>query len=229
MGKSGRFRPFAIIFYGSQQELMRIIRTYRAAIANYAFITHDKDVYEEDLIDEKTNEYVHRKGEIEKVHIHILVDFFNAHTITAVKRMFTTELDKPRVEVIGDRVAQFRYLTHKDNPEKYQYSDSDIISYDINYYEKLCITGDKIDGDNKAELIINDLLRGISPRIMVARYGRDFVIHMNQYEYCAQAIRHFDSCESARKSYEAEQRLREQADKQLEMEDPFQEEKEKKE
>lgn len=227
MGKSGRFRPFAIIFYGTQEELIQIIRTYRESIAHYAYITHDKDVYEEDLIDEETNEYVHRKGEIEKVHIHILVDFFNAHTITAVKRMFTTELDKPRVEVIGDRVAQFRYLTHKDNPEKYQYPDSDITAYDINYYEKLCITGDKIDGDNKAELIINDLLRGISPRIMVSRYGRDFVIHMKQYEECVQAIRFYDSHERALKSYEAEQRLKAQADKQLEMENPFKNEKEK--
>ena len=79
MGKSGRFRPFAIIFYGSQDELMQIIRTYRESIAHYAYITHDKDVYEEDLYNEEKQEFVHKKGEIEKVHIHILVDFFNAH------------------------------------------------------------------------------------------------------------------------------------------------------
>ena len=224
MGKSGRFRPFAIIFYGTQEELIQIIRTYRESIAHYAYITHDKDVYEEDLFNEEKQEFVHKKGEIEKVHIHILVDFFNGHTITAVKRMFTTELDKPRVEVIGDRVAQFRYLTHKDNPEKYQYPDSDITADDINYYEKLCITGDKIDGDNKAELIINDLLRGISPRIMVARYGRDFVIHMKQYEECAQAIKFYDFNENARKAMEADRKLNERIEKQLEMENPFKEE-----
>ena len=178
-------------------------------------------MYEEDLYSEEKQEFVHRKGEIEKTHIHILVDFFNGHTITAVKRMFTTELDKPRVEVIGDRVAQFRYLTHKDNPEKYQYPDSDITAYDINYYEKLCITGDKIDSDNKAELIINDILRGISPRIMVARYGRDYVIHMKQYDECAQAIRSYDYNEDIRKRVENDRKLSERIDRQIEMQNPF--------
>lgn len=208
MGMSGRYRPFTIVFYGSQAELMQIIRTYRPRIAHYAFITHDKDIYEEDLYNEDKTELIHKKGDIAKPHIHFLVDFFNGHTLTAVKRLFTTENDKPRVDVIRDRAAQYRYLIHKDNPEKYQYNAEDIISDDINFYENICIVGDKVDSDNKAEMIINDLLRGISPRIMVSRYGRDFVIHMTQYKDCVEAIRNYDTQEKIRQDALAERNAR---------------------
>ena len=217
MGNSNRFRPFTLVFYGTQEELMTIIRTYRQRIAHYAYITHDKDIYEDDLYNDDKTELVHKKGDIAKPHIHILLDFFNGHTLTAVKRLFTTENDKPRVDVIHDRVAQYRYLTHKDHPEKYQYDVADIISDDINYYETLCKVGDKPDSDNKAEMIINDLLRGISPRIMVSRYGRDFVIHMKQYEDCVTAIRFYDDMERSRKIALAEQEAKLNTDKQLDI------------
>ena len=64
---------------------------------------------------------------------------------------------------------------------------------------------------------------------MVSRYGRDFVIHMKQYEECVQAIKFFDYNESVRKSMEADRKLSERTERQLEMENPFKEEKEKKE
>lgn len=91
------------------------------------------------------------------------------------------------------------------NPEKYQYNSADIISDDINYYEKICIVGDKVDGDNKAEMIINDLLRGVSPRIMVSRYGRDFVIHMKQYQECVNEIRYYEADEHIRQKILADE------------------------
>ena len=215
MSISGRYRPFTIVFYGTQLELMGIIRTYRARIAHYAFIPHDKDIYDEDLYDEKKETLIHKKGDIAKQHIHLLVDFFNGHTITAVKRLFTTDNDKPRVDVVRDRAAQYRYLTHKDNPEKYQYNTADIISEDINYYEKICIVGDKVDGDNKAEMIINDLLRGVSPRIMVSRYGRDFVIHMKQYQECANEIRYYEADEHIRQKILADENAKKIENEQL--------------
>lgn len=185
---SNRFRPWEIIFYGSKEELFSIFREYRQRIAHYALILHDRDTYEEDEKDSDGNT-LHNKGDLKKVHFHVLVEFFNAHSFSAVKKMFTTDVDKPRVENIVSRVAKYEYLIHKGYPEKYQYSKEDIISDDINFYENLCKIGDKPDKDNIAEQIVNDILANVAPHILVSRYGRDFVIHMSQYYDCAYKIK----------------------------------------
>lgn len=191
MAEGNRFRSFTLIFYAGALELDKLLMKYSVRISHYAYIIHDKDVYQEDLQDNDGN-YVHRKGEIEKPHIHLLIDFYNAHTPNAVKKLFTTELDKPRVERVVDKVAQYEYLIHKNDPDKYQYEKSAIISDDINYYEKLCISGEKRDSDDKAISIVNDILVGISPRILMHRYGRDFIIHYNQYKDMADLVREHD-------------------------------------
>lgn len=187
----GRFRHFGIIFYGSSLELDKILIKYAERISHYAFILHDKDTYAEDKLNEDGS-YAHKKGELKKVHYHILVDFYNACSVNACKRLFVTENDNPKVEVINDMVASYRYLWHADNPEDYQYSKTEVVTDDINYYEKLCIMGAKKDSDNIAMLIVEDILNNVSPRILVNRYGRDFVIHMNQYYDCAREIRSWD-------------------------------------
>ncbi len=197
---NSRVRPYTIVFYGNEMELKKILRTNYERIAHYAYILHDKCKYLDDLKDDDGN-YVHRAGELEKAHFHILVDFYNGHTFMAVKKMFTTEADNPRVEPVRDRVAQYRYLIHADDPDKYQYEKTAIVSNDINYYEKLCKNGDRRDSDNLAEQIINDLLAGVSPRIMVSRYGRDYVIHMRQYKECVDEIRYWE-LEHPKRSYE---------------------------
>ncbi len=198
--KSGRVRPFTVIFYGSEIELKKILRDNRERIAHFAYILHDKCVYLDDLKDDN-GDYVHRAGEPEKVHFHVLIDFYNAHTFNAVKRMFTTEVDNPRVEPVSDRVAQYEYLIHKNDPDKYQYPKSAIVSDDINYYEKLCVNGDRRESDNVAEQIVNDMLARVAPRIMVARYGRDYIIHYRQYMEIVDQIRYWD-IEHPKKEYD---------------------------
>lgn len=191
MAEGNRYRSFTLIFYAGAVELDKLLLKYSVRISHYAYIVHDKDVYQEDLKDNDGN-YVHRAGEIEKPHIHLLVDFYNAHTPNAVKKLFTTELDKPRVERVVDKVAQYEYLIHKNDPDKYQYNKVYIISDDIDYYEKLSIVGEKRDSDDKAVSIVNDILAGISPRILMHRYGRDFIIHYNQYKDMADLVREHD-------------------------------------
>ena len=187
----GRFRHFGVIFYGTALELDTILLRYMERISHYAYILHDKDTYAEEVRD-KDNNLVHEKGELKKAHYHILVDFYNACSANACKRLFVTPADNPKVEVINDMVASYRYLTHKDNPDDYQYSSDCINSSDINYYEHMCIIGSKKDSDNIAMQIIEDILKKVNPRILVHRYGRDFVIHMNQYYDCAREIKDWE-------------------------------------
>ncbi len=187
---NSRVRHFDIIFYAGRKKLLELLELYAPRIAHFAFAEHTKDVYEEDL--EENGELKHRKGELKKAHIHLLLDLYNAATCNAVKRLFTTEEDKPRVMPVNDIQAVYEYLWHKNNPEKYQYSKAIVLTDSTDYYERLCIAGAKKDSDNVAENIINDILAGVSPRIMVSRYGRDYCIHMNQYNDVVDKIKQYE-------------------------------------
>lgn len=183
-----RFRHFGIIFYGTQKELFVILHQYNERIAHYAFILHDKDVYLEDIYENDKVTLKHKKGDKELNHYHVIVDLFNGATARAVARLFKTETDNAKVEALNDLVQSYRYLTHKDNPEKYQYSSDSVLSDDIDYYEKLCIRGQKRDSDDTAIQIVEALLAGVNPRILMHRYGRDCIIHMSQYKDYAHSI-----------------------------------------
>lgn len=196
MNKSGRFRPYEIVVYCTENELNGLLCKNHCRIAHYVYIKHDKDVYEED-----NEELGHKKGELKKEHIHCLLDFFNPHTFTAVKKMFTTDVDKPRVEIISDRQAKYEYLTHTGYPNKYQYSKSLLISNDLGYYENICKQGDKRDTDNIAEQIIRDLLCNTSPYVMISRYGRDYIIHRQAYNDMADECRQYDFTHKKPKLY----------------------------
>jgi hypothetical protein len=64
-------------------------------------------------------------GEIKKSHYHVALCFDGPTTFKSVKE-FTDELGDPLPQAVASLVGMLRYLTHKDNPEKYQYSDDDI-------------------------------------------------------------------------------------------------------
>lgn len=72
---------------------------------------HDKDVNPD--------------GTLKKPHYHIILCFPNTTTYNNVKSI-TDSLNQP-IPISLDAVnGYYRYLTHKDNPEKYQYSPEDI-------------------------------------------------------------------------------------------------------
>ncbi len=72
---------------------------------------HDKDVNPD--------------GTTKKPHYHIILCFPNTTTYNNVKNI-TDSLNQP-IPISLDAVkGYFRYLTHKDNPEKYQYNEKEI-------------------------------------------------------------------------------------------------------
>lgn len=77
---------------------------------------HDKDVEED--------------GSKKKVHYHLLLAYSSATTLNNIRRWFNLcgmpESDLHAVRVCASGVGYYRYLTHKDNPEKAQYNVSDI-------------------------------------------------------------------------------------------------------
>ena len=70
-------------------------------------------------------------GTPKKPHYHIIIHFEessgrNGWMFKDVKRVITEPLNQPEPECIINLPAAARYLTHRDNPEKFQYRTEDI-------------------------------------------------------------------------------------------------------
>jgi hypothetical protein len=72
---------------------------------------HDKDV--------------NPTGEAKKAHYHILLVYSGPTTYNAVAK-FTASLNATVPQALESVRGMYRYFSHKDNPEKYQYNESDI-------------------------------------------------------------------------------------------------------
>lgn len=79
-------------------------------------------------------------GEHKKEHYHIILCYDGPTTFNNVKTNITDPLGQPIPIALEQVRGYFRYLTHKDNPEKYQYNEKDIITlndFDIDNYNDL--------------------------------------------------------------------------------------------
>lgn len=94
-------------------------------------------------------------GEIKKAHWHILLTYDGPVNIVAVKKI-TDKLNAPVPQKISSAKGLVRYMIHLDNPEKFQYSRSDIKGHngaDVASYFELTAT-------NKL-MIMKDIVRYI--------------------------------------------------------------------
>lgn len=81
-------------------------------------------------------------GQIKKAHFHIILCYSGPTTFNTVKRI-TDSLNQPIPIPLEQVRGYFRYFTHKDNPDKYQYSDIDITTindFDIDNYNDLSVS-----------------------------------------------------------------------------------------
>lgn len=78
-------------------------------------------------------------GEPKKPHFHIILAYNGPTTFKCVKNL-TDKLNQPIPKALESVTGYYRYLTHQDNPEKYQYNKKDIQvfnSFDIEEYDFL--------------------------------------------------------------------------------------------
>ena len=64
-------------------------------------------------------------GELKKPHYHVIL-CFNGPTTYSKVCSITESLNSPIPKRILSVIGMYRYFTHKDNPEKYQYNEEDI-------------------------------------------------------------------------------------------------------
>ena len=74
------------------------------------------------------NKDINPTGEVKKAHYHIILTYDGPTTYNNV-RSLTESLGQPIPQPLEQVRGYYRYLTHKDNPEKAQYDDKDIITY----------------------------------------------------------------------------------------------------
>lgn len=79
-------------------------------------------------------------GSKKKAHYHVIIIWKATTTYNAVKKFTHGTLNATVPQLLHSPLGYYRYFTHKDNPEKYQYSENEILSgngFDIADYAKM--------------------------------------------------------------------------------------------
>ena len=123
-------------------------------------------------------------GEPKKAHYHIILTYPGPTTYNAVKS-FTDRLNQPIPQPLESVQGYYRYLTHEDNPDKYQYDKSDIVpvnGFDIHDYIEMSKT--------EAMKIIKDIQQVIIT-VDIREYSDllDYLLEVNQ-EWWQVAVNH---------------------------------------
>lgn len=116
-----RFRTFACELYPEDAEHLKILE-YIKKYYEYAYILHNKDVWEEDRVDDD-GITIHKVGDLKKPHYHVVLSFKNPRSLDKLKN----ELGLKHLETCNF-YFYIRYLTHKDYPRKFQYLEEEIIT-----------------------------------------------------------------------------------------------------
>lgn len=148
----------------------------------FAYIQHDKDDAE--------------------AHIHLLMRTYDSWSDTQIAKWFKGRKDAKGeecntfVEVANDLYALKEYITHSDQESiengKYQYNESDIKDFGL-----WDIVDKKETYDDTME-IVNMILRGVSQRELLKRYGRKYLYHMIDFLNVASEIRQEEGYKEAR-------------------------------
>lgn len=103
-------------------------------------------------------------GSLKKGHYHLLLAYSSATTLNNIRGWFKVcgmpECELHSVRVCASGVGYYRYLTHKDNPEKVQYNDNDIRVFNDSdeLFKKFSKTSaDKIDDLVRIFQIVDEL------------------------------------------------------------------------
>lgn len=165
-----RVRSCRAIYYGDIADLVDLCDLN---CSHYALSLHDKDVNDD--------------GELKKAHIHCILRFGKQYTCSRIMKMFGEKMARPFIFIEDEFCRYYDYLTHKDEEDKYQYPEEQIVTDDISYWvrEYENHIRDPTDGENVAEQIINDMIATRPTRELVKKYGREIVINYKYYRNIA--------------------------------------------
>ena len=158
MAEQQRFYTHSIVSYASIEEIRRLLEQAKA----WAYIKHDKD-------------------EGKDTHYHIVATFSQAKSFRWVRNQVVSTQNTFTEPIHGEVGDVLDYFTHKGFVEKYQYSETDIVYSDKEYWERRIRNCDT-EKEDKNEAFLNDLLSpNFSVEEMARKYGRDFIKNYKQY------------------------------------------------
>lgn len=172
--KTRRYRNFSCVTYLNEDLLLGILGEHQHQLKAVSYITHDKDVNED--------------GTPKITHTHVILCLHNNTTVNAIKNWFNggyvdenSNIINTLVEPCNSIQAQFDYLIHKRNLDKYQYDISLRHGWNLEYFEDT-----KSQDDDTLQQAFYDLMSNVPLHILVQRYGRDFIIHYRHLKtlYC---------------------------------------------
>lgn len=125
-------------------------------------------------------------GHPKKAHYHIILCYEGPTTFNNVKTNITDPLGQPIPIALEQVRGYFRYLTHKDNPDKFQYNEKDITiinDFDIDNYNDLT--------RSQVNSILISLLKYISDN-QIQEYSilLDMLIFEEKFSYLDVAMNH---------------------------------------
>lgn len=169
-----RFRNFSLISYIDDEDKLKSILMSKDNILYYMYILHDRDVDD--------------NGDLKVPHFHISLILRCARKKSTVANYFKIPnndgiIQNCLCEVTESNSRVANYLTHKDEPDKYQYSADELKSNNL-----LKFTSEEECSNDNCLAIIDDMLKETSTYKMVERYGREFVYKYNNYKAVVEQI-----------------------------------------
>lgn len=161
-----RSYSWACITYMDEGNLRRFLTEQ---CRNWAWIVHDRDVKED--------------GTPKEVHKHVVCTFERERSFGQVVQLFAmyAEGQNTLVEPCQSLEASLEYLTHENDPQKWQYDRKEVIISSSAWYGKYIGAKERAEENEK---FVNDLLAPSSRFSVVAMartYGRDFMRNMRSY------------------------------------------------
>lgn len=108
----------------NKQQIKNVLSLKKNAIQDYAYILHDKDFYNDNKLAKQQNKKI---GDLKTPHYHICLRFKTPQDTKHISQWFNVA--EQFVGKIKGRFADaLQYLTHKNRPDKFQYSDDEVTS-----------------------------------------------------------------------------------------------------
>lgn len=137
-----RFRNWSFIVYEDSAPVTWIEILNDLHVECYISPYHDKDVNPD--------------GSFKKPHFHVLLCFEGKKSFSQICEI-TDSLHSPHPQYVNSLRGMLRYFCHLDNPEKYQYSQKDVICLaGADYYEAIRLASD----DRRTRRLIFQIIRG---------------------------------------------------------------------
>ena len=155
-----RFYSVFIRTYSPREEVEAFVNSID--FDEYAFIFHDKDLKE--------------NGELKEPHFHILVYRKDGFRLTNAVNCFS---QNTLVQPARSRCKSYDYLTHKNNPDKAQYSPTAISEYHRCEKNTFVHTTAEIRESQFAQMMVD--LRQLTRYELACKYGRDYMLNCDRY------------------------------------------------